>query len=239
MTPINYVIGDATKPQCAGPKIIAPAATTWACGVRALFWRSRGAGSSQKPNTAHGPDVWTTSPCRSARCNLSKWSPDIVVANIIGQHDTQFSCGVPPVRYFAITQGMIRIAEYALQRDASVHMPRPVAVWPVARGVVENIIRGTLSTADIRPRFTTCRPKPGAAKATTMNPYLILFYSPPCIHSSRSPPGSAASKRIYQRGYDTGWVDHQLEMARKDRERRDRQGRFRSLMRTTTKGGAR
>lgn len=72
-----------------------------------------------------------------------------------------------------------------------------------------------------------------------MNPYLILFLLA-ALHSLIALAAWQRGKqRIYQRGYDTGWVDHQLEMARKDRERRDRQGRFRSLMRTTTKGGAR
>lgn len=32
-----------------------------------------------------------------------------------------------------------------------------------------------------------------------------------------------------KRGYDAGWVDHQLDTARRDRERRDKAGRFKSL----------
>ena len=150
MTPINYVIGDATKPQCAGPKIIAHCCNdmgVWGAGfVLALSRRWKQPEAEYRAWARRLDDQ----PLPLGEVQFVEVEPDIMVANIIGQHDTQFSCGVPPVRYFAITQGMIRIAEYALQRDASVHMPRlgcglAGGTW----GVVENIIRGTLSTADI------------------------------------------------------------------------------------------
>lgn len=68
-----------------------------------------------------------------------------------------------------------------------------------------------------------------------MNPYLCLILLTVLQTLIAIDIWQRGKKRGYQRGYDTGWVDHQLEMARKDRERRDRKGRFRARPR---KGGA-
>jgi len=50
----------------------------------------------------------------------------ITVANMIGQHGIrrQNSKAAPPIRYSAIRQGLQTIADYAVEHQASIHMPR-------------------------------------------------------------------------------------------------------------------
>ena len=50
--------------------------------------------------------------------------PDILVANLIGQHGLRRQKGKPPVRYEAIREGLGRVAAKANELNASVHMPR-------------------------------------------------------------------------------------------------------------------
>lgn len=46
------------------------------------------------------------------------------VANLVGQHDTRSAGGAPPVRYEAIAAGLAKVASFAREQGASVHMPR-------------------------------------------------------------------------------------------------------------------
>ena len=50
---------------------------------------------------------------------------DIWVANLIGQCDIRVdSMGNPPIRYEAVSKGLEKVAQFAREKDASVHMPR-------------------------------------------------------------------------------------------------------------------
>ncbi len=51
-------------------------------------------------------------------------TPDITVANLIGQHGMGIRQGIPPVRYEAIRAGLSHVAGFANTHAASVHMPR-------------------------------------------------------------------------------------------------------------------
>ena len=50
--------------------------------------------------------------------------PELWVANLIGQRGLHRSGGTPPIRYDAIRAGLARVAAFAQERGASVHMPR-------------------------------------------------------------------------------------------------------------------
>jgi O-acetyl-ADP-ribose deacetylase (regulator of RNase III) len=50
--------------------------------------------------------------------------PDLWVANLIGQRGLRRQGGTPPVRYDAIRAGLTRVADFAREAAASVHMPR-------------------------------------------------------------------------------------------------------------------
>jgi O-acetyl-ADP-ribose deacetylase (regulator of RNase III) len=56
---------------------------------------------------------------------LVQVTPDLWVANMIGQHGITTRRTIrPPVRYDAVRQALHALAEHALGLDASVHMPR-------------------------------------------------------------------------------------------------------------------
>ncbi len=55
---------------------------------------------------------------------LVEVEPDLFVANLIGQRGLRATRSGPPIRYDAIRTGLARVRELALERHASVHMPR-------------------------------------------------------------------------------------------------------------------
>lgn len=51
--------------------------------------------------------------------------PDTWVANLIGQRDIKRSKdNIPPIRYEAVATGLQKVALFAKEKNASVHMPR-------------------------------------------------------------------------------------------------------------------
>lgn len=48
---------------------------------------------------------------------------DILVANIVGQHDIFWKNGIPPVRYDAIREGLKKVFIRAKEINASIHCP--------------------------------------------------------------------------------------------------------------------
>jgi O-acetyl-ADP-ribose deacetylase (regulator of RNase III) len=51
--------------------------------------------------------------------------PNLYVANVIGQHGIRSkSSSNPPIRYEAIASGLATLSAFALDHNASVHMPR-------------------------------------------------------------------------------------------------------------------
>jgi O-acetyl-ADP-ribose deacetylase (regulator of RNase III) len=51
--------------------------------------------------------------------------PDIWVANLIGQHTIyKDKDGNPPIRYEAVLAGLEKVAQFALENDATLHLPR-------------------------------------------------------------------------------------------------------------------
>lgn len=125
-TKINYLKGDATAPIGKGAKVIVHICNNlgkWGKGfVLAISkrWpqpeREYKIAFSQAPTPSLG-DV-----------QFVIVSDDITVANIIGQHGIKKKGGAlesrPPIRYKAVRLGLEQVASYALQNNASVHMPR-------------------------------------------------------------------------------------------------------------------
>lgn len=151
MTSINFVIGDATRPQGEGPRIIAHCCNdvgAWGAGfvlaisrrwkspeARYLSWAERTRPDALPLGEVQFVDVLD----------------QIVIANIIGQRGCGYTDGVPPVRYDAIMRGFVRVAAEALRRRASVHMPR--LGCGLAGGdwqTVEKIISDTLCAHDLQ-----------------------------------------------------------------------------------------
>lgn len=115
---INYVKGDATRPQGKGIKIICHVCNdigAWGAGfVLALsarwsypehFYRAR-----QKYPLGH--------------VDILSVEGDIYVANMIAQHGLRSSSDAIPLRYIALAEALSKVNEVAVNIGAELHMPR-------------------------------------------------------------------------------------------------------------------
>lgn len=125
---INYIKGDATYPKGPGLKVIVHCCNDigkWGKGfVLAISKRWRQPRESYL-RWAH--EVWLECvPFRLGEVLFVKTDePDIIVANLIGQRGIwQRDQVVGPIQYGSIEKGLIKVADYCLKNNASVHMPR-------------------------------------------------------------------------------------------------------------------
>lgn len=127
---VQYVIGDATRPQGDGLKIIAHCCNNvggWGTGFVVAL--SRRWPRPEKEYRAwferHGPEKFRT---LLGATQLVPVEDDVWVANIVGQNGLRRGIdGEVPVRYEAISTGLGYVADYAVghpERQVSVHMPR-------------------------------------------------------------------------------------------------------------------
>ena len=123
MKSIVYLVGDATKPQGAGNKIIAHVCNdigAWGKGfVLAL--------SKLSPAPEQAFREWYRGRERNdfalGAVKFVSVPPDIKVANMIGQHGIRKSGDVPPIRYDAVETALKTVGEKAQTENASVHLP--------------------------------------------------------------------------------------------------------------------
>src|SRR5688572_16912661 len=122
---ITYIVGDATQPKAPGTKIVVHICNDigkWGKGfVLAISkrWKS--------PETIYKNAFSSIKKPVLGDVQFIQVEEDIIVANIIGQEGVRSprdSKSPAPIRYAAVRQGLMAIAEYALQHNASVHMPR-------------------------------------------------------------------------------------------------------------------
>lgn len=119
MSKINYVQGDATSPQANGMKIIPHICNdigAWGAGfVMAI------SNKWSKPEEAYrGMSSYILGDVQFVMVE-----PDLIIANIIGQHDIGIKPnGEIPLRYDAVKQGLLSVNEFAKGLNATVHMPR-------------------------------------------------------------------------------------------------------------------
>src|SRR5215472_17179074 len=107
---INYVVGDATQPVGAGPKIIVHICNDvggWGRGfVMALSKRWREPEARYRAWHRGEEDT----PFTLGEVQLVQVAHGLWVANLIGQRDIHPTDGVPPIRYEAVRQGLRRVA---------------------------------------------------------------------------------------------------------------------------------
>jgi O-acetyl-ADP-ribose deacetylase (regulator of RNase III) len=121
---IRYLKGDATRPQGEGGKIIVHVCNDlggWGKGfVVALSKRwPQPEASYRSWHKARATNDFALGAVQFVEVEERLW-----VANLIGQRDLRPKGGVPPVRYDAIAAGLEKVAAFALDHQASVHMPR-------------------------------------------------------------------------------------------------------------------
>jgi O-acetyl-ADP-ribose deacetylase (regulator of RNase III) len=139
---VEYVVGDATVPIGAGPRVIVHVCNDiggWGRGFVVAL-------SRRWPEPEASYRAWhrgeTAIPFELGQVQFVAVGPELWVANLIGQHDIRAHNGVPPVRYNAIREGLGRVAAFAAERGATVHMPRIGAglaggSWDTISAIVE------------------------------------------------------------------------------------------------------
>ncbi len=147
---VQYITGDATSPQANGTRIIVHVCNDiggWGRGfVLALSskWKSPEREYREWHKRQSDP------PFELGQVQFVEVETHLWVANMIGQRDVRPRAGRPPVRYEATRKCLERVADFALERSASVHMPR--IGCGLAGGdwaEVEKIIDETLSSRSI------------------------------------------------------------------------------------------
>ena len=145
---ITYIEGDATRPAGTGNKIIVHICNDigrWGKGfVMAI--------SKRWPEPEQQYRQWYQSKKDFAlgEVRFVQVEPDTWVANRIGQHRlSKDAQGTPPIRYEAVQQCLQKVATYAREVNASVHMPR--IGCGLAGGTwdkIESIIQSALTSKD-------------------------------------------------------------------------------------------
>ncbi|AQX08812.1 macro domain-containing protein [Elizabethkingia ursingii] len=123
METINYLKGDATKPEMVGNKIIAHICNDiggWGKGfVVAVSKRWK------EPELSYREWYKSGENFKLGEIQLVQATSDIWIANMIGQHKINKNPnGIPPIRYEAVEICLKKLAEEALNLNAVVCMPR-------------------------------------------------------------------------------------------------------------------
>lgn len=124
MLRLRIIKGDATSPQAKGPKIIAHVCNDiggWGKGFVVAVsrrWPEPEAAFRRWHRERAGNDFGL------GATQLVQVTPDVWVANMVGQRGIRTGSGGPPVRYEAIGSCLAALAPHATGLRASVHMPR-------------------------------------------------------------------------------------------------------------------
>lgn len=122
-TQITYMKGDATQPIGVGNKIIVHICNDvggWGKGfVLAISKRWT------EPETRYRRWYREQTGFALGEVQFVQVEENLWVANLIGQHKmNKDEHGAPPIRYEAVRQGLEKIAAFAKEKEASIHMPR-------------------------------------------------------------------------------------------------------------------
>lgn len=121
---IEYKMGDATRPEGPGRKIIAHVVNDegrWGKGfVMAI--------SKRWPDPERAYKEWyqqaESNDFRLGALQMVRVEGSTWVANLVAQHGMEATEAGPPIRYAALELALSALCQRALQLDASVHMPR-------------------------------------------------------------------------------------------------------------------
>ncbi len=124
MTDTRFLKGGTTCPQAKGVTIIAHVCNDqgkWGKGfVMAL--------SARWPGPEQAYRQWYRDRARNdfglGSVQLVQVEPYIWVANMVAQHGARGGTRTPPIRYPAVEECLVKVAQKAQELGASVHMPR-------------------------------------------------------------------------------------------------------------------
>lgn len=124
---LHYIIGDATDP-IKKPAIICHVCNDcqpgkWGAGFVIALSKKNSRPEQYYRDWANKGEIQGVK-YALGNVQTAPFTEDVIVANIIGQHDTKPTGNRPPVRYWAIAKGLKKIAKYANEKSWSIHMPR-------------------------------------------------------------------------------------------------------------------
>lgn len=149
MKKINYLIGDATNPKIKGNKIIVHICNdigAWGKGfVLAISKRWK------LPEKQYKDWFKTKENFNLGEVQFVQVEDELWVANLIGQHKIYTdNNGNQPIRYEAVLLGLEKVRQFALDKNATIHMPR--IGCGLAGGTwdkIEPLIEESLTSKDI------------------------------------------------------------------------------------------
>jgi O-acetyl-ADP-ribose deacetylase (regulator of RNase III) len=121
---IEFIFGDATKPQGDGPRLIVHIVTD-----EAVIWGGGGFAAAVRRAWPHAQDEfrdWVTQRREHlslGTVHLSTPRDGVQVASIVAQHGYGPSAR-PRIRYSALRRGLSEVAHVAREAGATIHMPR-------------------------------------------------------------------------------------------------------------------
>jgi len=150
MTAIQYLNGDATSPQVKGNKVIAHICNDlggWGKGFVLAVSRHW-----QEPELDYRK--WHRERADNdfglGAVRFIQVEPYIWVANMIGQRGMKTGSKGPPIRYEAVRECLEKLADFASEKTASVHMPRIGCGLAGGRWeLILPIIESTLANRDV------------------------------------------------------------------------------------------
>lgn len=143
MNKINYIKGDATSPQAKGTKIICHICNDiggWGKGfVLAISKRW------SEPEADYRKWYKSNNDFYLGNLRFIQVEEELYVANMIGQRDIKTIHKIPPIRYEAVRDCLIKVEHKARELNASIHMPRigcglAGGKWEKIEPIVENIL---------------------------------------------------------------------------------------------------
>jgi O-acetyl-ADP-ribose deacetylase (regulator of RNase III) len=118
---ITFIKGDATHPRTDGKKIICHICNDkgrWGAGF-VLALSARWSAPEETYREEKVEDL------HLGNVQIVEVEPQILVANMIAQHDTRYSPeGQPPIRYGALRVCLTAVNDLAYRIGATLHMPR-------------------------------------------------------------------------------------------------------------------
>jgi O-acetyl-ADP-ribose deacetylase (regulator of RNase III) len=123
MAKVNYIIGDATSPPTRGNKIIVHICNDiggWGKGFVMAISKRWKQPEQQYRQWFKSNDNFTLGQVQFVKVEEELW-----VANLIGQHKiNKDEKGNAPIRYDAILAGLEKVGQFAINKNAAIHMPR-------------------------------------------------------------------------------------------------------------------
>jgi len=146
---INYIKGDATNPQGLGKKLIVHICNdigAWGKGfVLAISKKWK------EPEKDYKEWYKSQTDFELGKVQFVQVEQNTFVANMIGQHKIRKTNGLAPIRYDSVEECLNKVADFAIENQTSIHMPRIGCGLAGGNWIeIEKIINRTLIDKDIK-----------------------------------------------------------------------------------------